>query len=869
MIGVRNETLSALLGAALVLAPSAVRCSLLPDSSFEDGIGQWRLHRQDGAAASVGVERAGYGQGSAARIVITRKGLPHHIQFACVFDSSVLARSDVYCLRFRARSDMRQSFSVQVIDAERPWKNLGLQQDVVLRRAWETFSLPFRAGQPTQTGAKVDFFVGKDVGTIWIDDVELVPCNADDRPVPKGVAVRTPDCVLTFTRGNAVGHLRHAPSGQLLVGGFTLPPAYAITLLEGGRERIVTSSDGRLTLAGGGSADRATVLEHPEMDVCCVVEGKDDGLLRFGITVKNRSKAAVTAVKYPILRCPARLGESADDDAVLYPRCDGGLIERPFNVMQRGGLEDMYPGPLSCQLMAYYDATAGLYLGTHDAQGGVKRFNCSMDVDLELSVTHLFPNLPGQSVALPYDVVVGVFAGDWYDAAEIYRRWSREQEWCARTLLERDDTPEWVRKGGLVTLYDPRARRGGKRRFDREGLRGFLGTLGEMSGLPVIANNRGWERHGQWCGQEYLPPYPDEASFRDDAETIRELGGQGMIMLSGYRWTIEKPQPDGGVYSSRARFESEVRPHVTRLADGVKPYVGTSNRKNDWHGTEWAMMCPAAEYAKKTVVGVAKTCVASGYSIVHFDQVVSGPASSCFCGSSAHGHPPGYGTWMAAAMSDLLGRIRGACEPLDPRFALSMEEPNEFFLPWLNLCQSRPNGLTSEFPIRPPMTRVVPLFSYLYHDYLVGWIAFYPWRSAGHPTYSLARGFAAGMMPGLHWESLQRWPETQQQDFAKLLRNCCRVYAGEGRDFLVFGKMLKPLHVEVPERQLDLGGKFGKTRVPAVSHSVWELPNGRRAAVLINPESQDHVVVLPGAGRSVVPALDALVVPLPGEAPGQ
>ena len=863
----RTSRVLAGLGCAALLFTLAAHGAFLPDSSFEDGLGQWRIHRQDGAAATAGVDTLEGAGGAAAKIVIATNGRPHHIQFACAFESSALAKRDVYSLRFRARSDRSQSLAVRIIGAASPWGNLGLRNDVMVGRGWKAFSLPFRSRQPKQPGAKVDFFLGEADGTIWIDDVELVPCDTGNLPAPRGPVLRTPDFALTFTKGGAIGQWRHLPSGQLLAGGFESPPAYVITLLEDGRERTIVSSEGQIKLAGGGSTDHAFVFEHPELDVCCVADCRKDGLLRLHISVKNRGKAAVTAIRYPVLRCPARLGRSANDDAVLYPRCDGGLIEDPIEAMQGEGVGDTYPGPLSCQVMAYYDKIAGLYLATHDAQGGVKRFNCAMGVDLELSITHLLSGLPGESVTLPYDVVAGVFTGDWYDAAEIYRSWSRKQAWCARTLLERADTPEWVRKGGLVTLYDPRARSDGKRRFDPAGLRDFLGTLGDMSGLPVIANSRGWEQYGQWCGQEYLPPYPDAESFRGDAALIRESGGQGMVMLSGYRWTIEKPQPGGSVYSSRARFDREVRPHATRLVNGVEPYVGTSDRKDDWHGTKWAMLCPHTEYAKKTIVDVAKTCVESGYSIVHFDQVVSGPASSCFCGSPGHGHPPGYGPWMAEAMSDLYARIRDTCEPLDPGFALSMEEPNELFLPWLNLCQSRPNGLTSEFPIRPPMTRVVPLFSYLYHDYLVGWTAFYPWRSGGHPTYSLARGFAAGMMPGLHWESLQRWPEARQQDFAKLLRDCCRVYAGEGRDYLVFGKMLKPFALDVPERRLNLGDKFGVTTVPAVSHSRWEMPDGRRVVLLINPEKEDHGVVLPGVGRRVVPALDAVLLTLPAEAP--
>ena len=37
-----------------------------------------------------------------------------------------------------------------------------------------------------------------------------------------------------------------------------------------------------------------------------------------------------------------------------------------------------------------------------------------------------------------------------------------------------------------------------------------------------------------------------------------------MTMLSGYRWTFEKRLSDGARYSSKERFDEEVKPWVTR-----------------------------------------------------------------------------------------------------------------------------------------------------------------------------------------------------------------------------------------------------------------------------------------------------------------
>ena len=215
-------------------------------------------------------------------------------------------------------------------------------------------------------------------------------------------------------------------------------------------------------------------------------------------------------------------------------------------------------------------------------------------------------------------------------------------------------------------------------------------------------------------------------------------------------------------------------------------------------------------------------------------------------------------------MADLYERVRAECTPLSPDFALSMEEPNELYLPWLNVCQSRPNGLTSEFPMKAPLTRVVPLFSFLYHEHLVGWIAFYPWRSQGHHAVTVAQGFAAGMMPGVHIESTYRWKPDVRKAFKTMVRNCSRLYVEEGMNALMFGRMLKPLALDIPGRDLKIN-KNGKTiRVPAVYHSVWRTADGKRCITLFNPEPVPHVVRIPQLPTPVtVPALDALLVALP------
>ncbi len=827
---------------------------VLSNGDFEQGRAGWSLSQQEGAKAEFRVVPSGRpGGGKVGRLTVLVNGAPHHLQLMHSFPTSALTPGGAYVLRFWARAEQETSIRVCLLARNRPWPSLGLRETVPLSRQWQPYALPFRAKKVDQPFAKVDFFLGEAEGTVWLDDVRIEPFDPGSVR-PDGPVIETEQWRLELFANGALGRLTHRPTGRVLVEPALQPAAYEVTLVENGRERRVSSREARRVqrqqLPGGGWQ---FTFEHPELVV--ELSYRPDpatGLLACRAAVQNRSQAAVTKLRFPIVTAPLTLGRSSDDDVLLYPVFDGMVVDSPATVFgeRETPLAETYPGPLSCQVMAFCDPEAGLYLATHDPDGYPKVFAVSGRFHLTLSVTHLAPILPGKDLRLTYPVVVGPFAAappyqttTWYDAAEIYRRWAQAQPWAQPKLATRPDVPEWLRRGGLVTFYNPRRL---TPPGDTSRLKAFLQDYTQRFGLSVLANNRGFERYGEWCGQEYLPPWPDEQTFRQSAEVARSLGGLSMVMLSGYRWTIERTTPEGEPYSSQDRFDREVRPWVVHGPDG-QPVVHVADRPNDWHGQKWAELCRATEFAKKTVVDLAEYFVRHGYSVIHFDQEVSGAYSAAVCWAKHHGHPPGHGRWVHLALADLYDRICKVCRPLDPNFMLSMEEPNELYIPWLNLCQTRPFGITREWPVVPPGTRSVPLFLYLYHDSVVCWAAFYPWKSAGRPWYSVAKGFAIGVMPGLVPPQNLRLERPETRDWLlKLFQNCVVGYRTFARPYLVEGKMLRPLELSVPTRRLSISvrGRSYEQVVPTLWHSVWSLPDGRVGVVLVNAERKRQSVAL-------------------------
>ena len=60
---------------------------------------------------------------------------------------------------------------------------------------------------------------------------------------------------------------------------------------------------------------------------------------------------------------------------------------------------------------------------------------------------------------------------------------------------------------------------------------------------------------------------------------------------------------------------------------------------------------------------------------------------------------------------------------------------------------------------------------------------------------------------------------------------CCRIYREEGLPFLLYGRMMKPLAIDVPMRTIEVTSRSkvkSNVEVPAFYHSVWQVPDGRR-----------------------------------------
>ena len=126
---------------------------------------------------------------------------------------------------------------------------------------------------------------------------------------------------------------------------------------------------------------------------------------------------------------------------------------------QSTGYNGTYPGSVSMQFMAYYNEYGGLYVATHDENGYMKAFEYHpYDGGVCIELRH-FTDGAEKEYKMQYEIVTGVFEGNWQDAAQIYRSWIEATDMLPQKISDRNDLPKWYGESPVVALYPIRGKK--------------------------------------------------------------------------------------------------------------------------------------------------------------------------------------------------------------------------------------------------------------------------------------------------------------------------------------------------------------------------------------------------------------------------
>jgi len=649
-----------------------------------------------------------------------------------------------------------------------------------------------------------------------------------------------------------------------------------------GRRAVTTSRDFRKCVVRKVSGQKALVTfeDHPgyAMDVQVSAAVADEGTIRLRINVANRSDWCIAGVTFPLMPAPPRLGKDASDDVVLLPWSGGAVLPSPgTRTVWRTA---HYPGVAFAQFYALYDGRAGAYFGMYDADGHCKRFQlrCAEDQYVSIAVAHLFPELPGADVELPYDVVLGTFRGDWRDAADIYKAWALKQPWCARRLASRDDVPHFLKDGAGVIIgsIQPRHRAelfGGS----LEKLPDLMDAYRERTGLAhMVFVPYGWENRGRWAGINYLPAFPSNEVWAGINRTLKARGHRTAFLTSGFWWVTKRRETSNGpAFDDTADFERR-KAMCVHNADGSVWEADWYDHTRDgqyWRGLS-VELCHGSVRARSTLKDVFLDVARLGVPLVSFDQEIGG-AQQAPCYSRIHGHPPGYGSWMWTGFRDLCADILAEGKRIQPELGLFLENESELAIPYMSTYWSRQFG---EVDVAARGGRGVGLFSYLYHEYVTaigaacvqgqGEVA-----AGAHPglrPYVFANNLVRGLIPGPFMHLVPLEPISERDELAsRAYFSFSRPYA-HFAEYLILGKTRRPIRIECEDVELwfrRLDTRLGKPLrengrpvvkvplvLPAVATGSFEAADGSVAAFVVNvtPQPREATAIIPPGKGAIV-----------------
>lgn len=501
-----------------------------------------------------------------------------------------------------------------------------------------------------------------------------------------------------------------------------------------------------------------------------------------------------------------------------YPQVDhlplktGEAPESPWVGM--GEVGGYYPGggwPM--QFMLYYNDVAGLYLACHDEKQKVKGFRVRQFADWGMYPVMSIAHYPGESMGsdaeFNYETIIGVFHGEWWEGADIYKNWARQQKWCEKKLWDRDIAP-WLRTGvGIFQMqnYDMPVL---QLTHPLEEIAATVNKIAKETGVPFLALIFNYEKGGAWTGPVGLfPPREGDEAFKKAMRKLKDNGNYGFVYIAGGLWYIAISTYDPP-FNSWEEFEKHGRDSCVIDAHG-KPVINSGPGYNGW---EMAQLCPATAYTKKVTESMVLGCVERGCSIVQIDNFPVTDVQDCH--HPEHGHPLGLGSWWAEHWNGILADVRKKARDRDRNAALSTESVAECFIQHLDLYDQRAGNMEYFGRMGPGMPmggELIPIFSYVYGGYVGAYCAAFPECSRPEVLYwarCFGKSLVQGVIPTGGW---------YLQDGAALnpvtmtfFKKIARAAAQECWKYILFGEMLRPPRIDVPKidfsyvRLLDLIG---------------------------------------------------------------
>jgi len=566
--------------------------------------------------------------------------------------------------------------------------------------------------------------------------------------------------------------------------------------------------------------------------------------------------------------CPRipNLRKLADDPTQNFVALSGGngggagegqLHPDPWNTMHP--VVRTYPCYYqSMQFNAWYGPDAGLYLATHDGDMHLKGFFINPTTTrtgkqvMSYTLIH-YPadsGVEGTEFHQPYPAVIGVFHGDWYDAARLYRGWALDQVWCRLgPSHQRTDISPWIKNSAWWTLMpvdrEPNDRPAMRKlartlpieevqkrgnRIDIESSVAKVERAYEYFGFPMVLwSNEWWEGGGDYSPPRYTPlinlvPFLEELHAR-----VPDAYFSGHTQPKRYSVQV-------------AEYDEEVEWSLEHTAEGHDAIEAPNPAETyDVH----AYPCWATKFWQDFWYDKSASSAALGLDGFHIDELGSQTNFAHQCFNREHGHPIGGGTLYADTRRNMLANIRKAARTQRPQFAAHHEVLCEIYI---DLADAGEVCTT-------PSNANIPMWEAVYHDYhllmgrrIIEWLDRNTFPLGDRDGDELIDEFVSSYGQTYIWGNQPSWTRIDILDYApRVAAVIKRTMESRYRaiDYLNFGDMMRPLVVTEPLEEVMRIWRLCDTPeniLPVVMNSVWKAPDGTEGIVLFNITDQPQKI---------------------------
>lgn len=582
------------------------------------------------------------------------------------------------------------------------------------------------------------------------------------------------------------------------------------------------------------------------------------------------STLALEWVEMPKICMPRLIDNDRRGGRLLFPYNEGMLITDETELPRyepefpSSGAYFMFPNMVCSQFMAYLFDDVGLYIGAHDPKRGLKCvdfYPCEGGVSLQM---RLYSGARyGEDYSSDFPIVWRACSSNWKSAAQIYRAWfeSSLPEGVVPTR-ENDSLPEWYERAPLIVTYPVR----GVHDMDTMEPNSLFPYT---SALPIFEKIKAetecqimallmhWEGTAPWAPPYVWPPYGGVNEFNKFRDALHENGDLLGVYCSGFGYTLQS--------TLIKEYNTESIIKERGILRGVchspenKPELGKTCSPYQRYGYD---ICPASDIGRKVLDEAYAPLFESGVDYAQIlDQNHGGGQYLCY--AREHNHPPMPGAWMTTEMQGLLSEWNKSAPSMLFGCESAAAEP---FIGRLLMSDNR-------FELNYPFGTPVPLYAYLYHEYLRNFMG----NQCGCPfdpkcdtlRYRLAYSFSIGDIMTLvlspngglmsHWGNRDLESAPDMDLTLKFIKNLMKFYNEGGKKYLYSGKMVCCDDIECEEIEIPMLRGRPVARLPRLLCSCWEADDSRTAYIVVNPENEKIGFSLDGVSYEA-DALDVMLI---------